>query len=93
LRVSTLDITNIDPSIPPHYIRACNKPTGEYRLVKGALFNLYETKSMRYVMEEKLLINKKALTLSPNVKAKSIARIQSVLDAITILEKEQNENA
>ena len=86
MRVSTLDITNIDPTIPSAYIRSCNKPTGEYRLVKGALFNLYETKSMRYVMEEKLLINKKAVTLSPNVKAKSIARIQSVLDAITILE-------
>lgn len=88
MKVSTVDINRIDPSIPSAYIRTCNKASGEYKLVNGALYNLYDTVSIRCAMEEKLMLNKKAITLSPNVKAKSIARIQSVLDAITILEKE-----
>ena len=88
MKVLIPDIRNIEPSLPKYYIRRHTKSTGEYKLINGALFNIYDTVSIRCAMEEKLMINKKAITLSPNVKAKSIARIQSVLDAITILEKE-----
>ena len=74
------------------YLQRTVKPTGDYRLVKGALYHEYSPQSIRTAMTERRNVALTATRLPRRSREQSLGSVQRVLDALDKLEKEQRDH-
>ena len=85
------DILKYFPNMHKTYLLRTVKPTGDYRLVNGALYHIYTPDSIRTAMIERRNVALTATRLPRKSREESLDNIHRVLNALNKFEKEHNE--